>query len=96
MYSRGLDDIIVIEFDHDEDDSGSTHQRHIPARLVTLMPKESPAYKRKRKPAPTGGGTKKRKSQVLGPPSAASMSPPQASEDTSVDGMLLEMLAGNK
>lgn len=43
----------------------------------------------------TGGSVKKRK-RMLDTPSATSMSPPQASENTSVDRMLLEMLAGNK
>jgi len=40
-YCRGEDDIVVVEFDGDEDDvTGCIPQRHIPARFVTLIPRE--------------------------------------------------------
>ena len=42
-YCRGEDDIIVVEFDGDEDDFGNLPQRHIPARFVSLVPHEFPA-----------------------------------------------------
>jgi hypothetical protein len=42
-YCRGEDDIVVVEFDGDEDENGQTPQRHIPARFVTLVPQEFPA-----------------------------------------------------
>jgi len=43
-YCRGDDDIIVVEFDEDEHDAtGSVKQYHIPARFVTLIPREFPA-----------------------------------------------------
>jgi len=42
-YCRGDDDIIVVEFDGDEQDAtGAIPQRHIPARFVTLIPREFP------------------------------------------------------
>jgi len=42
-YCRGDDDIIVVEFDGDEAVNGKIPQRHIPARFVTLIPREFPA-----------------------------------------------------
>ena len=40
-YCRGFDDIIVVEFDEEElDATGSVKQYHIPARFVTLVPRE--------------------------------------------------------
>jgi len=43
-YCKGDDDIIVVEFDGDEDDLTRTiPQRHIPARFVSLIPSEFPA-----------------------------------------------------
>jgi len=45
-YCRGDDDILVVEFDGEEHDaSGSVQHYHIPARFVTLIPKEFPASK---------------------------------------------------
>lgn len=120
MYTRGEDDIVVVEFDDDMgkptryeqhaftkvlmlsltmvEDSGETPNRHIPARFVTMMPKESPSFKRRRKST----ASKKRKSQVISSPPGTGpstpMTPPhqQTSDNTSVDRMLLEMLAGAK
>ena len=48
-YCRGDDDIVVVEFDGDEDDNHNLPQRHIPARFVTLIPPEFPAAKVKKK-----------------------------------------------
>jgi hypothetical protein len=42
-YCRNEDDIVVVEFDGDEDDFGHLPSRHIPARFVTLIPQEFPA-----------------------------------------------------
>ena len=43
-YCRGDDDIIVVEFDGEEpDETGSIPKYHIPARFVTLIPKEFPS-----------------------------------------------------
>ena len=44
-YCRGDDDILVVEFDGDEavDASGVLPKYHIPARFVTLIPREFPA-----------------------------------------------------
>jgi hypothetical protein len=48
-YCRNEDDVIIVEFDGDED--GNTPQRHILARFVTLVPREfetnAPRKKRK-------------------------------------------------
>lgn len=53
-YCRGDDDIIVVEFDGDEADAtGKMPHYHIPARFVTLIPREFPAaqtQKKKRSP----------------------------------------------
>lgn len=53
-YCREQDDIIVVEFDGDEDDKGSTPQRHIPARFVTLIPREFPASQSNKKRKKSG------------------------------------------
>lgn len=43
-YCNGDDDIVVVEFDGEEkDQGGSLPQFHIPARFVTLIPREFPA-----------------------------------------------------
>eukprot|EP00536_Pseudo-nitzschia_multiseries_P009355 jgi/Psemu1/288401/fgenesh1_pg.258_\ len=44
-YCRGDDDIIVVQFDEEEADlmTGKFPSYHIPARFVTLIPRESPA-----------------------------------------------------
>jgi len=41
-YCRGEDDIIVVEFDDDQGETGSFPQRHIPARFVTIIPRDFP------------------------------------------------------
>ncbi|KAL7488126.1 hypothetical protein ACHAW6_013715 [Cyclotella cf. meneghiniana] len=89
-YCRNEDDILVVEFDGDEDELGVIPQRHIPARFVTLMPRESPSFKKRRRSMTSGGGGKKRGSKMLPSPSLGP-SPSQFS-DSSVDRMLLEML----
>jgi len=54
-YCRGDDDIIVVQFDGEEADfmTGQFPSYHIPARFVTLIPREFPASQSGR-----GGGTK--------------------------------------
>ena len=55
-YCRGDDDIIVVEFDGDEpDETGQIAKCHIPARFVTLIPRDFPAS------APPGGSKSKRR-----------------------------------
>lgn len=91
-YCCGEDDIIVVEFDEDEHDAtGSIRQYHIPARFVTLIPREFPASHQSNQ-------TKKR-----GPGAAASGQAPSKkrntakshkrneSTDSALDGMLDEM-----
>ena len=74
------------------DDTGANSHRHIPARFVTLMPRESPSFKRKRKSTTAGGGAKKRASKVVvTSPGTGHTNTPQQN-DTSVDRMLLDML----
>ena len=47
-YCQGEDDIIVVEFDGDEPDhTGSPPKCHIPARFVTLIPREFPSFQDK-------------------------------------------------
>eukprot|EP00977_Amphora_coffeiformis_P001942 scaffold370_cov176-Amphora_coffeaeformis.AAC.19 len=47
-YCQGDDDIIVVEFDGDEPDhTGSPPKCHIPARFVTLIPREFPSFQDK-------------------------------------------------
>jgi len=53
-YCRGDDDIIVVEFDGDEDDFGKLPQRHIPARFVTLAPRQ----KKQHSSCPTNSPTR--------------------------------------
>jgi len=104
-YCRNQDDIIVVEFDGDEDDNGLIPQRHIPARFVTLMPREFPASqtsKMKRKTS-ISDGTKKyefisnklqvdTKSDPLPPEiTKKSHSEPSLKRHDTVDEMLLEM-----
>mmetsp|Transcript_48367 Transcript_48367/g.94496 ORF Transcript_48367/g.94496 Transcript_48367/m.94496 type:complete len:703 (-) Transcript_48367:26-2134(-) len=48
-YCRGEDDVIVLEFDEDEDDFGNLPQRHIPSRFVSPIPREFPAAQVTRK-----------------------------------------------
>jgi hypothetical protein len=60
-YCRGDDDIIVVEFDGEEVDvtTGQVPSYHIPARFVTLIPREFPASQPANK---AGGSAKKRAS----------------------------------
>mmetsp|Transcript_4452 Transcript_4452/g.5454 ORF Transcript_4452/g.5454 Transcript_4452/m.5454 type:complete len:134 (+) Transcript_4452:191-592(+) len=44
-YCRGDDNIVVVEFDGDEDEQMKIPQRHIPARFVSLIPPEFPTAK---------------------------------------------------
>mmetsp|Transcript_23687 Transcript_23687/g.65755 ORF Transcript_23687/g.65755 Transcript_23687/m.65755 type:complete len:710 (+) Transcript_23687:120-2249(+) len=62
-YCRGDDDIIVVQFDEEEADlmTGKFPSYHIPARFVTLIPRESPASQAGRS---AGNGTKSNTSAV--------------------------------
>jgi hypothetical protein len=59
-YCKGDDDIVVVEFDGDEED-GIMPQRHVPAMLVTLIPCEMGGDG----PIPAPGSTKKRKAEEM-------------------------------
>lgn len=48
-YCQNQDDVIVVEFDGDENDNGVIPQRHILARFVTLAPREFETNRKKRK-----------------------------------------------
>ena len=68
-YCRGNDDIIVVEFDGDEDEDHTIPQRHIPSRFVTLIPRGFAAanLKKKAKRVVTGkasGAAGKKKKKV--------------------------------
>mmetsp|Transcript_10023 Transcript_10023/g.18170 ORF Transcript_10023/g.18170 Transcript_10023/m.18170 type:complete len:384 (+) Transcript_10023:3-1154(+) len=58
-YCRKDEDIIVVEFEGDEDEFGALPQRHVPARFVTLIPAEMGGgdgpQKKKRKGGAGGG-----------------------------------------
>ena len=56
-FCRGQDDVIVVEFDgEDPDETGVIPKYHIPARFVTLIPREFPSAQ------PPSASNKKRKS----------------------------------
>lgn len=64
-YCRDMDDIVVVEFDGDEpNDSGMIPHCHIPARFVTLIPREFPGAA-----APGGGGknNNKKRGSIVAP-----------------------------
>lgn len=72
-YCRDDDDIIVVEFDGEEpDETGVIPKYHIPARFVSLIPKEFPSSE-----PPTANKSNKRKS-ASSPPGNA---PKQAKTD---------------
>ena len=53
----------MVQFDGDEDDNGICPERHIPARFITLVPRELPGSKsKKRKSTTTASSDKKEKS----------------------------------
>ena len=62
-YCRGDDDIIVVEFDGDEDELGVVPGRHIPARFCTMICNDDPLSKVRRRGAKggEGGGIKRKK-----------------------------------
>lgn len=102
--------IIVVQFDGDEDDKGIVPQRHIPARFVTLIPREFPAYQLKKKRKSTtlstamtsldGDETSSKKkasnSNTLIPRASSAPRPNAAnsSESTLVDDRLSQMYGG--
>jgi len=84
-YCRGDDDIVVVEFDGDEDDQHNLPQRHIPARFITLIPPEFPSAKVKKKvgkKAGTGRASPTNKKRSSTPASKAG-----SSSKASVSGM---------
>lgn len=83
-YCRDDDDIIVVEFDGDEaDETGSIPRCHIPARFVTLIPREfhgAQAQNKKRRPSlespPSNAKTSKATaSGATAPPPKATAAP---------------------
>lgn len=63
-YCQGDDDIIVVEFDGDEPDhTGSPPKCHIPARFVTLIPREFPSFQDK--------ATRRQSTTAAAPPAAS-------------------------
>lgn len=78
--------IIVVQFDGDEDDKGIVPQRHIPARFVSLIPREFPASKNK---------NRKRKSATVSTLGGGSSAPPPSSAPPAKDGTVDEMLLGH-
>jgi len=93
-YCRNQDDVIVVEFDDDEDDSGIVPQRHIPARFVTLVPREYETNKRRRRSSTLETG-RRRSSKVVSAAAASSSSSTAAAAPPIVhqaDNMLADML----
>mmetsp|Transcript_25593 Transcript_25593/g.37810 ORF Transcript_25593/g.37810 Transcript_25593/m.37810 type:complete len:600 (+) Transcript_25593:51-1850(+) len=104
-YCREDDDIIVVEFDGDEPNAvtGKMPQYHIPARFVTLIPKEFPAAQnpnKKRKASTTASSLA---SQLTNPkpnkrannqqtPSKTNSSQQRHKRDESSDSALNDML----
>ena len=82
-YCRGLEDIVVVEFDGDEADpaTGKIPGHHIPARFVTLIPKEFPGAAAVATSSSTTTQGKKRKAT---PP------PPTALDDNMLGELNLE------
>jgi len=83
-YCRNQDDVIVVEFDGDEDDNGKVPQRHIPARFVTLVPREFETNKRRRKSS--SDAARRRSSKLVA--ASSSTAPPLVHQAD----MLAEML----
>ena len=56
--------MIVMQFDDDEGDNGITPERHIPARFMTLIPREFDASHKpkRRRSTSTDNAAKKRRS----------------------------------
>jgi len=84
-YCRNQDDVIVVEFDGDEDDRGVIPQRHTLARFVTLVPREFETNRRKRKS--TSDAARRRSSKVV-VGATTNAAPPSAHQ---ADNMLLDM-----
>jgi hypothetical protein len=62
MYCRDDDDIIVVEFDGDDTDpTGAIPKCHIPARFVTLIPREFPGAQTTGASATAGSKSKQRR-----------------------------------
>lgn len=81
-YCREDDDIIVVEFDGDEaDETGSIPRCHIPARFVTLIPREfagAQGQNKKRRPSlesPSNSKTSKAASATTAPPPKSAAAP---------------------
>lgn len=84
-YSRDDDEIVVVEFDGDDEDaSGNLPQYHIPARFVTLIPREFPASNATTKKKRAGAEPIKRKGEHTR----------TASNDSALNDMISEMAYG--
>jgi hypothetical protein len=101
-YCRGDDDIVVVEFDGDEQHpvTGKLPQYHIPARFVTLIPKEFPAAQnpnRKRKSTSLPKGTAKRSKSTTSVASSRQQNKHKrsASTDSALNNMLDEIAYGD-
>jgi hypothetical protein len=84
-YCRDDDDIVVVEFDgDDEDESGNLPKYHIPARFVTLIPREFPAANATTKKKRAGAEPIKRKGEHTR----------NTSNDNALNEMISEMAYG--
>lgn len=86
-YCRNQDDVIVVEFDDDEDDSGIVPQRHIPARFVTLVPREFETNKRRRRSS-TLETSRRRSSKTVTASSSFNSAPPIVNQAEMLADML--------
>lgn len=94
-WCRNQDDIVVVEFDGDEDDDGTVPQRHIPARFLTLIPREmkSSQNKKKRRKSTNASSTMPMLPSASSLPSSKPAPLAQAKQkNNSVDEMLFGML----
>ncbi len=69
----------MVQFDGDEDDSGECPEQHIPARFITLVPRELPGSKSRKRKSTTASSNKKN----------------FAAEEKSIDDMLFELGGGS-
>jgi len=88
-YCRGDDDIIVVEFDGDEDEFGKLPQRHIPARFVTLIPSQDPAaLKRNKKKKPSSSNQNKKQNNSTPSAALASISNPTMANNSNMSSIV--------
>ncbi len=89
-YCRNQDDVIVVEFDDDEDDSGIVPQRHIPARFVTLVPREFETNKRRRRSSTLETSSRRRSSKIVTASSSSNAAPPIVHQADMLENMLYD------